>query len=646
MKWKRLIVAATVTIGVGFVLPAQEPELPAPGLPAQKALAPLQSAPRARAGGEWFRHWEMESRVAQSQLILVARVSNVSALTVVHGAKVDTTLREYRFQPVRRLKGVFSRDELAMTSSDLGLPEADGTQPPPIQQGEFRLLMLTRTQQGGYSCTGPPNMALNPEQQVPRLAGPDDPIAAMTATLVRVSESPSRRERAELVIAQLDDAEGPAAVPLVKSLASRAFWAGQMPPTAEPLARLAGDDSAAIRTVAVQTMEQVLAAGSFGDDSKALAACADRLRGLIEAKHTETAVRAAALRAVGLLGEFGRRLPWTTALLTRNLEQARTYSERTAAASALAHLNDPKAAQSLLAAVEQLPLDEFATREQTIVESAVRLAGREVVPVLIQRLRRKLAAEHYAIVEIAHLGALGDRAAIPALIDAARVAGPYGLPTGGLIQGTRIGRYQYRGWSLDFEQQIAISYAFEQMKDERAVPSLAHWLHSPNQYLRQRTLAALDAIDSEAAVAAVRLRLKAEPDLALKLRMARTIGRHGFGDGYPFAIEHLADPGITDFAAAALGAIRDPRTNGGLWKVLETSHDQRWNAAALAGLAAVGDAKVKDRLLQLLAASRDPLLADAAAAAAYLATAKHSSRSPSWSARGTVGSLTLPCKLS
>jgi HEAT repeat protein len=117
---------------------------------------------------------------------------------------------------------------------------------------------------------------------------------------------------------------------------------------------------------------------------------------------------------------------------------------------------------------------------------------------------------------------------------------------------------------------------------------------------------ALDVIDHPDGVAAIRLRLKSEPDLRMKLDMARVLGRHGIQDGYAFALEHLADPGITTYAASALAAIDDERTSGQLWKNLETSHDNQWNAAALYGLAALKDARVGEQLATILADRQDP----------------------------------------
>jgi HEAT repeat protein len=582
--------------------------------------SPLPLAPTEAT--EWYRNWDMESRIGQSQLVLVVRVSNVSAVTVVHGAKVNTTYREYRFQPVRRLKGVFTRDELAMTSSDLGLSEGDGSQGPPIQQGEMRLLLLTRTAQGGFTCTGyQPGTALNLDQIIPKLRGSDDPIVGMADTLVRVSESPSRRERVQALVQQLDTTSGPATVPLIRSLAARAYWAAQSAEAAAPLLRLAGDDSTAIRAAALSTLDQLLARGTFGDDSKALSDSAAVLRRVLEADDSETATRVSALRSIGHLGEFGRRLPWVAPLLGRSLDEPRTHAERGAAIAALADLNDPATADRLLAALTRLPLDESLNREQVLIAATLRQAGDRAIPVLVRRLERKLAAEHYAPIEIAHLAHQKVADAMPLFIRAAQVDAPYRPgQEAGCASASVPGLSAYAGWDAYHQQRMAVAYAFEQLKDPRAVPVLDRWLRDPNNLMRGRAIDALEAIDSDEAVATVRLRLKAEPDLQLKLRMAALLGRHQINDGYALAIEHAADPGLTDVAVRALGAIREARTATELWNILNTSHDAAWNSAALAGLVAVRDPKINERLLAILKEPRNPLLVTAVTSAAELDT--------------------------
>src|SRR5687767_8618866 len=127
--------------------------------------------------GAWaqepFEGWHLEPAVGQAHLVLVARVARISGVTVVEGAKTDLAIREYRFQPVRLLKGIFQRDELSMTAGDLGIP-ADG--PAPVNEGEFRLLILIQPRgPNTYGCVSAPGSRTF-DERVPLLSGPDDPL--------------------------------------------------------------------------------------------------------------------------------------------------------------------------------------------------------------------------------------------------------------------------------------------------------------------------------------------------------------------------------------------------------------------------------------------------------------------------------------
>jgi hypothetical protein len=77
----------------------------------------------------------------------------------------------------------------------------------------------------------------------------------------------------------------------------------------------------------------------------------------------------------------------------------------------------------------------------------------------------------------------------------------------------------------------------------------------------------------------------------------------------------LADGSSTAEATLVLAALNDPRTVKDLSAIIAARPDRRWHAAALAGLAATGDAATRKQLLVILADDRHPLAADAAEAA-------------------------------
>src|SRR6478752_3273398 len=168
-------------------------------------------AGRTASAQEEFEGWNLEPSIAQAHLVMVARVASISHVTLVEGAKTDLALREYRFQPVRRLKGIFQREQLSMTTSDLGIRAEDASTPPPLKEGEFRLLILVQQQGSSMGCVAAAPGVTTLDQRVPLLSGPDDPLVATVETLIKVVDSRSRRERAALLIGQLTSADGPAA---------------------------------------------------------------------------------------------------------------------------------------------------------------------------------------------------------------------------------------------------------------------------------------------------------------------------------------------------------------------------------------------------------------------------------------------------
>lgn len=540
---------------------------------------------------EWFADWNLESRVAKAQLIILARVSNVSPITVVHGAKAETSLREYRFEPVSILKGVFTRPQLSMTDTDLGLPAPDASVEAPLKAGDHMLLILSRSRGlGTYCCVALPNGVNEPRQLIPRLTGPDDPIVSMTRTMIRIAKSPAQQKRVGLCLEELRQTSGPATVPLLLSLATRGYWI-QSSEAATLLTKLTDNQSPAIRYAATSIVCHVLTSEApIQDERRNVLASA--LQTLLDSKTAPTNLRADALKSLGYLGDFGRRTDWVSQVLVEHLQHALTHTERAAAATALAKLKNPATTDVVLKALQDLPLDEYKTWESVWVNAAVSLAGTKAAPVLLTRLQQKLHGGHAALPEIRQLGFLKHAAAIPTLIRAAED-----------------GKHR---------DETLIADAFAAIKDDRAVPALAELLKSANQKTRSATMRALNAIDSDTVVEAIRPRLKRETDLAMKLHMAEVLGRHGINDGYDIAMEHLADPGMAKTAARTLAAIQDPRTSAQLWKSVEESHDTAWTGAALQGLAAIKDPKVQARLNTILTGQRSPLLPAAIAASETL----------------------------
>lgn len=552
---------------------------------------------RGASAEDDFEGWNLEPGVKQAHLVMVARVVHVSGVTVVEGAKTNVVLREYRFQPVRLLKGLFQRDQLSMTGADLGLPAESAASPPPLEEGEFRLLILAQQGRspfgsgpGSYGCVSAAPGATTFAQRVPLVAGPDDPLVGVVETLIKVADSRSRRERAKLLIDRLTDTEGVSAVPLLTSLRLRADWAASDPRAYTVLAQLARTPQTALRSGAADVLRGMLASGRVPNDSESLEGVAAALRAILDSDEPITHVRVAALEALGRLLALNVDVAWARELLTAQSTGAATYAERTAAATALSRITHPEAIAAVKDVLAGLPLDAAPARESAYLGAVMRLDEADAEQVLLARLKRSIAGRESLAAEIESLARMQSTESVPLLLEAA---------SRGHV--SRADRHQ-------------IARALGRLDDDRGVPVLVGWMRGSDSQLKELALSALEKLDSETAAREVRPLLKTEPRLEFKLRIARLLARHGFNDGYALATEHLADEGHTAAAALVLVALEDPRTANDLSAVIAARSARRWYAAALTGLVAIGDPAGKKQLLEILNDGRHPLAAEAAAA--------------------------------
>jgi HEAT repeat protein len=565
---------------------------------------------------EGFEDWHLEPGVSQAHLVMVARVASISRLTVVEGAKTDVALREYRFQPIRRLKGIFQRDQLSMTAADLGCPPDTAALAPPLKEGEFRLLILAQQQGRSYGCVSAAPGATTFAERVPLLKGPDDPLVGVVETLIQVADARSRRERARLLADRLQRVEGLAAVPILSSLRLRADWAAADGRGLAPLTRLAHDPAPAVRVAALEVLRDMLANRIMPPDPRQLDGVADTLRRVLESLlpgfghvplrgddyaaweraryelgEAVTRVRLAALEALGHLLALRANVVWARPLLIGELTHAQTHAERAAAATALARIAHPQATEFVLDALARLPLDEQPARVTVYGRAAVRLDPAVAERFLLDRLERSIHARQPLQPEIELLGRMRSKKSLPLLLLTA------GQPT------------------LATVDRHAMAWAMGRLGDDRAVPVLTGWLRENDYQLKELAMSALENLDSPLAAREARPLLKSEAHLPFKLRLARLLARHELADGYALATEHLADAAHTAEATLVLAALRDARTSKDLSAILAARPDRRWHAAALSGLAAIGEATARKQLLNILADDRNPLVTNAAEAA-------------------------------
>ena len=152
------------------------------------------------------------------------RLVDVSESTIVRGGKQEDVTLQYRFEPVRTLKGIYARDMLLLTGQDLGIYRY-GAGPAKVERGQMFLLLLGRSGPGYVNC----NQAGSLDLSIPRLSGQDDPLLASVDTLIAVTQQRDRSRKAALLIDGLRVAKGYDAVPLLVSLRRRAILAAQAP---------------------------------------------------------------------------------------------------------------------------------------------------------------------------------------------------------------------------------------------------------------------------------------------------------------------------------------------------------------------------------------------------------------------------------
>jgi hypothetical protein len=237
-KWFAMsAVSAAVFSGFGAVTlaPAQDPA-DAPKQVEKDVSVPTtprpKSAPVARRGpaaaGRLGRHdiLDLEAAVGQAELILAVRLVDVTETKIVHGGRTEQVTQQYKFEPVRVLKGIFARDALLMTGQDLGIYRfADAADR--LERGQLMLVMLGRQGEGYFNCC--PGETLG--QSIPRLAGQDDPLLKAVDVLIAATRKRDRLERVALFRDGLKSARGRDAAPLLLAIGRRPMLGSQAPGT-------------------------------------------------------------------------------------------------------------------------------------------------------------------------------------------------------------------------------------------------------------------------------------------------------------------------------------------------------------------------------------------------------------------------------
>jgi HEAT repeat protein len=547
-------------------------------------VAALTAAP-AQAREEWFRGLDLESSVARADLILVAKVSEVSDAKTVFGGKAERTTRQVKFQPVRTLKGIFTRDELQLTMDDLGGDDEAG-----IEGGQVRLLILGRSGPGYVNI----NRGANLDQSVPPLADEKDPFLETVTLLIEVSHQRDRGKKIELLMGGLGKAKGPAAVVLLHGIQRRALLAAQTPGIAAAVTKSLGSESAAVREAATFTLSSILAADYL--DQKALRTSAvTALLTLLGKDDMELNLRLSALQ--GLASAGSAALNKDAAGYLKIDAPHDTFAERTTIVRGIGELKMESQRDAVSTLLTTLPLDAPSDLESAASTALRELDAKLALKVTLERLRKKSKAGLGITPDIALIGEFPKDLAAPALVELFKQ-------------------------ELNHSEKYQFAAAAQKVADARLVPALTTMLSPRHEDLRWQAFEALNKIDTDEAARAMRPHLKEELNLHRKLIIAAFLGRHGIRDGYPYAMEHVSEPGLTEAAVQALAAIRDPRAVPVLRQILKESNDTTWNSAAIRALGALGEKEFAPQFLEYIQDLKNPLAPAAIIALADLGEVK------------------------
>ncbi len=529
---------------------------------------------------------ELEPAVAQAELILAVRLVDVTETKIVHGGQNVQITQQYRFEPVRVLKGIFVRETLLMTGQDLGVYRfAEGSDR--LERGQLMLVLLGRQGQNYFNCNcnGVPTLG----QSIPRLESKDDPLLAAVDVLIAMIHKRDRAERVALLRDGLKTTKGRETAPLLLALRRRALLASQDPEITDVVLPHLKSDSAAIREVTARTVASLLDAIPRPNPDRALAEpnrlqteAAAALAAALADGRPELAARIAVIDALGSAGDPAiRRSPAALAWLNAQ-PAAATFAESSARLRALGKIGASSAKEEVGRSYEALLLDAPAEIQTDAGRALVRLDPSRASELVSARLARKDEAGLDVTLEITLLGELPRKFATPALLKA---------------------------WSrsLDGQERLAFARACADVADARLVPAISTLLDPQQWHIRAFALEALRRINTDEAASVVWPHLDEEVDVARKLRLITFLGRHGYREGYPQALEHLSQEALREEAVAAVVAIGEPKAIPELRRIWLSSNDLAWNAAAIRALAQLGQQDITPRLLEIARTAGDPL---------------------------------------
>ena len=549
-------------------------------------LAALLAVGSAHGREEWARGLDLE-HAARADLILVVRVAEVGEQKTVYGGKQERTTVQIKFEPMKTLKGVFTRDVLLLTSDDLG----GFDEPAALEKGQVRLLLLGRSGPGYTNV----NRGQTIDQAVPPLKDETDPLLDTVKVLIAVVQQHDREKKVTMLLDGLREAKGVSAVPLLLALQRRGLLAAQTKGAPSAVTKHLADGSPAVREAAAAALHAMLA-NDYLEQKELRESAVTALAGLLGRNDLPLGLRVTALEGLGAAGAPALANDAATAQL--KIDRVRdTFAERAAVLHDVGELKMAAQAKAVAALLEGLPLDAPNDVQGAAGLALIRLDAEAAQKLAMARLKKKLAADIGIESDIDQLAELPKASAAAALLDVFKL-------------------------DLGHAEKNAFARAATKVADARLVPALSGMLSPRRPDLRLQAIDALRKIDIDAAAIAIQPHLKEEGDLHRKLVLCEFLGKHGIRDGYPYAMEHLSEGGLVEPAVAALAAIREPKAVPVLREILRTSNDTTWNSAAIRALGALGEKEFAGQFLEIVQDLKNPLAPAALVALGDLAEAK------------------------
>ena len=532
---------------------------------------------------------DLEPSLESAALVLAARVESVQEVPIVYGGKGVQTLYQYSFTPLRVLKGVFSRPQLLLTSADLQR-FGGHFDPNDIQTGEHRLLLLGRSSVGFANV----HFAQSAELAFPRIADDGDPLLAAVDAVLGLREVSDRFALTDGLAHHLKSAEDRGAVVLLAALERRSYVAAQHIPAIEVVASQLESGSAIVREAAADALADLLEADYLENPTSA-ALAVDALVRSLERPQSPLAPRVAALQALSSTVDAVRANEDAIRLIEFDAPYE-SFAELSSRLEVLGRLRDTAGSGEALARfASTLALDAPFDLQRATAMSWARIAESGATDLLLERLHRKQVLGLDGVAEIEALGLVFE-----------------------VSDDAWLRQREVLELDLTTPERIAFVKACELSPSPQLVPALSRMLEPRQPRLRRLAIELLMKMDSRTAALALREQLAAEIELAYKLRMAAFLGRHGFEDGYTFAIEHMSEPRYLEAAIEALADIRKPGTIKQLREIYRNSNDPAWQRAAIRALGLVGDREFGGELVKLTENLAGPLAPAALVARADL----------------------------